>query len=191
LFEEVEETDPMHSIWITAQTSRQNTLTTKPKSRTGLWSGGVTSSSRGISGQTSMPVMSGALGGVTASKPKDNRSSDDSGVSFTMTDAEQVKLLTSSTSSSDTRQRRPTWKVRSQSSVVRKKGCRGCRTLVVTSLKNALGVPALLSTYNPNARDTRIWEALRATSAAPTFFEEMTFGMPKMTYLDVSVRFLS
>lgn len=82
-------------------------------------------------------------------------------------------------------QRCRTWRIHSQDTVHRKKGSRGCRALVVASLKNALGTAALLSTYNPNV-DTTIWQALRATSAAPTFFEEVTFGTPKMTYLDVS-----
>jgi hypothetical protein len=49
---------------------------------------------------------------------------------------------------------------------------------VVASLKNALGTAALLSTYNPNA-DTTIWQALRATSAAPTFFEEVTLELQR------------
>ncbi|KAF2661847.1 FabD/lysophospholipase-like protein [Lophiostoma macrostomum CBS 122681] len=83
----------------------------------------------------------------------------------------------------------PTWKIHPRGSVHRKVDQRGCRGFVLTSLKNALGLPRILSTYDPNDRSTRIWEALRATSAAPTFFEEMQFGTPKVTYLDGGVGF--
>ncbi|KAK8183224.1 acyl transferase/acyl hydrolase/lysophospholipase [Phyllosticta capitalensis] len=83
----------------------------------------------------------------------------------------------------------PTWRVHRHTSVHRKPNQRGCRAFVVSALKNALGLPRILSTYDPNDRSTRIWEALRATSAAPTFFEEMTFGTPRMTYLDGGVGF--
>ncbi|OCK85167.1 FabD/lysophospholipase-like protein [Lepidopterella palustris CBS 459.81] len=85
--------------------------------------------------------------------------------------------------------RAPTWKVHPRGSVHKKANQRGCRGFVLTSLKNALGLPRILSTYDPNDRQTRIWEALRATSAAPTFFEEMQFGTPKVTYLDGGVGF--
>lgn len=81
-------------------------------------------------------------------------------------------------------QRTDTWKLHPRHSVHRKPNAKGCRGFVLTSLKNALGLPRILSTYDPNDRTTRIWEALRATSAAPTFFEEMQFGTPKVTYLD-------
>ncbi|KAF2147300.1 uncharacterized protein K452DRAFT_293746 [Aplosporella prunicola CBS 121167] len=77
-----------------------------------------------------------------------------------------------------------TWRVHQDSSVRRKANRGGCRAFVVSALKNALGLPHILATYDPNDRTTRIWEALRATSAAPTFFEEMTFGTPHVTYLD-------
>ncbi|EUC51228.1 hypothetical protein COCMIDRAFT_79359 [Bipolaris oryzae ATCC 44560] len=85
--------------------------------------------------------------------------------------------------------RTPTWKLHKRQSVHRKANAKGCRGFVLTSLKNALGLPRILSTYDPNDRTTRIWEALRATSAAPTFFEEMQFGTPKVTYLDGGVGF--
>ncbi|KAH8724475.1 acyl transferase/acyl hydrolase/lysophospholipase [Phaeosphaeriaceae sp. PMI808] len=85
--------------------------------------------------------------------------------------------------------RADTWKLHPRQSVHRKTNAVGCRGFVLTSLKNALGLPRILSTYDPNDRTTRIWEALRATSAAPTFFEEMTFGTPKITYLDGGVGF--
>ncbi|USP75150.1 hypothetical protein yc1106_02424 [Curvularia clavata] len=85
--------------------------------------------------------------------------------------------------------RKSTWKAHKRTSVHQKADKKGCRGLVLTSLKNALGLPRVLSTYDPNDRTTRIWEALRATSAAPTFFEEMQFGTPKVTYLDGGVGF--
>jgi hypothetical protein len=86
-------------------------------------------------------------------------------------------------------QRTATWKLHPRQSVHKKTNAKGCRGFVLTSLKNALGLPRILSTYDPNDRTTRIWEALRATSAAPTFFEEMQFGTPKVTYLDGGVGF--
>ncbi|KAF2268539.1 FabD/lysophospholipase-like protein [Lojkania enalia] len=89
----------------------------------------------------------------------------------------------------DPPRRRATWQIHPRSSVHRKPNQKGCRGFVLTSLKNALGLPRILSTYDPNDRTTRIWEALRATSAAPTFFEEMQFGTPKVTYLDGGVGF--
>ncbi|KZM26930.1 uncharacterized protein EKO05_0002720 [Ascochyta rabiei] len=85
--------------------------------------------------------------------------------------------------------RSDTWKLHPRQSVHRKANAAGCRGFVLTSLKNALGLPRILSTYDPNDQTTRIWEALRATSAAPTFFEEMQFGTPKVTYLDGGVGF--
>ncbi|KAF2687958.1 FabD/lysophospholipase-like protein [Lentithecium fluviatile CBS 122367] len=85
--------------------------------------------------------------------------------------------------------RKDTWKLHPRLSVHRKKNAKGCRGFVLTSLKNALGLPRILSTYDPNDRTTKIWQALRATSAAPTFFEEMQFGTPKVTYLDGGVGF--
>lgn len=85
--------------------------------------------------------------------------------------------------------RTDTWKLHPRNSVHKKANAKGCRGFVLTALKNALGLPRILSTYDPNDRTTKIWEALRATSAAPTFFEEMQFGTPKVTYLDGGVGF--
>jgi len=65
----------------------------------------------------------------------------------------------------------------------------GCHTLVVASYKLALGEPKLFKTYDARDQSTLIWQALRATSAAPTFFEEMTFGNPPITYLDGGLGF--
>lgn len=78
--------------------------------------------------------------------------------------------------------RSDTWKLKPRLSVHKRKNANGCRGFVLTSLKQALGLPRILSTHDPNDQTTKIWEALRATSAAPTFFEEMQFGTPKVTY---------
>ncbi|KAL0254938.1 hypothetical protein SLS55_009462 [Diplodia seriata] len=98
-------------------------------------------------------------------------------------------LDTLSIRSKDGLTRRNTFRVHPKGSVHRRANRKGCRTFVVTTLKNALGLPRIISTYDPNDRQTKIWEALRATSAAPTFFEEMTFGTPRMSYLDGGVGF--
>jgi predicted acylesterase/phospholipase RssA len=74
-------------------------------------------------------------------------------------------------------------------SVHKKKDAKGCRGFVLTSLRNALGLRRIRSTYDPNDRTTKIWDALRATSAASNFFEEMQFGTPKVTYLDGGIGF--
>jgi hypothetical protein len=107
-------------------------------------------------------------------------SSAETGASMTSENAEQV----AATVAAITSKRCATWKRHSPSSVHRKKGQRGCRAFVVCALKNALGTAKILKTYDANDRDTTIWQALRATSAAPTLFEEMTMGSPKLTYLD-------
>lgn len=60
----------------------------------------------------------------------------------------------------------------------------GCHGIVVAVYKHAVGVPKLFHTNDPMDRKTKIWQALRATSAAPTFFDEITFGTPKITYID-------
>lgn len=60
----------------------------------------------------------------------------------------------------------------------------GCHGLVVAVYKHAVGLPKLFLTNDPNDKETKIWQALRATSAAPTFFEEITFGVPGITYID-------
>lgn len=60
----------------------------------------------------------------------------------------------------------------------------GCHGLVVAVYKHAVGLPKLFLTNDPNDKETRIWQALRATSAAPTFFEEISFGTPNITYID-------
>lgn len=60
----------------------------------------------------------------------------------------------------------------------------GCHGLVVAVYKHAVGLPKLFCTNDPNDKETKIWQALRATSAAPTFFEEISFGTPKITYID-------
>lgn len=59
-----------------------------------------------------------------------------------------------------------------------------CHGLVVAVYKHAVGLPKVFLTSDPSDKETRIWQALRATSAAPTFFEEITFGVPRITYID-------
>ena len=86
-------------------------------------------------------------------------------------------------------ERKSTFRLHRTGSVHQKPGQRGCRAFVVSTLKNALGAPRIFSTYDANDNTTKIWEALRATSAAPTFFEEISFGKPQMTYLDGGVGF--
>jgi hypothetical protein len=115
-------------------------------------------------------------------------SSDNKPVSSTATRSQRT-LFGNSPFSPSLPHRTDTWKLHPRQSVHRKANAKGCRGFVLTSLKNALGLPRILSTYDPNDRTTRIWEALRATSAAPTFFEEMQFGTPKVTYLDGGVGF--
>jgi predicted acylesterase/phospholipase RssA len=47
--------------------------------------------------------------------------------------------------------------------------------------------PARLRSYPSNLEDSTecsIWEAIRATSAAPLFFDPITFGKPPKTYVD-------
>lgn len=114
---------------------------------------------------------------------------DESMASSVATDQTKRTLYSDSPFSPRLPERTDTWKLHSRKSVHRKANTKGCRGFVLTSLKNALGLPRILSTYDPNDRTTRIWEALRATSAAPTFFEEMQFGTPKVTYLDGGVGF--
>lgn len=104
-------------------------------------------------------------------------------------DSTTRKVNNTSTFSPTLTHRADTWKLHPRQSVHKKANVKGCRGFVLTSLKNALGLPRILSTYDPNDRTTKIWEALRATSAAPTFFEEMQFGTPKVTYLDGGVGF--
>ncbi|KAI9751503.1 MAG: hypothetical protein M4579_006039 [Chaenotheca gracillima] len=86
--------------------------------------------------------------------------------------------------------RSTTWKLQRKTTMRKNPPTKGCHSFVVSALKNALGIPRLFTTFDANDHQTRIWEALRATSAAPTFFEEMTFGHPiKMTYLDGGLGF--
>ena len=71
-----------------------------------------------------------------------------------------------------------------------KKKC--CKTFVVAIARDcADGPPFKFRTYSTEeleADDCTIWQAARATSAATTFFDPVTFGKPGITYI-VSYRF--
>jgi patatin-like phospholipase/acyl hydrolase len=76
-----------------------------------------------------------------------------------------------------------------------KKAC--CKTFVVATARDYADAPPFkLRTYSTEeypADNCTIWQAARATSAATTFFEPVTFGVPKVTYIvcivSVSVHF--
>jgi predicted acylesterase/phospholipase RssA len=160
-------------------------LTPLDDSRENIWADILEESPTSIRGSQTIRPLEPA-------KDLDLSAETDSGVSFNRSarnHATALQAAVAAISGSSKPKRASTWKMHSQSSVQRRKGQRGCRAFVVSSLKNALGLPRILATYDPNDRTTRIWEALRATSAAPTFFEEMTFGSPKITYLDGGVGF--
>ncbi|KAF2628008.1 FabD/lysophospholipase-like protein [Macroventuria anomochaeta] len=78
-------------------------------------------------------------------------------------------------------------RVRRQNTVQRKDDRRGCRAFMLTSVKTAMGIPRALSTYDPNNRRMRIWEATCATCATPEFFGEFSFGVPPVTYLESGI----
>ena len=98
-------------------------------------------------------------------------------------------VTNSSVKSASGPKRKPTFHILPRHSVHKKTDRSGCRVFVVSVSKHALGLPRLLSTFDPNDKTTKIWEALRATSAAPTFFEEMVMGNPRTAFLDGGVGF--
>ncbi|KAJ7840799.1 acyl transferase/acyl hydrolase/lysophospholipase [Mycena olivaceomarginata] len=60
---------------------------------------------------------------------------------------------------------------------------KACRTFVCATTAANISLPVLLRTYNtPDhpAMDCTIWQAGRATSAAPTFFKQIKIGRPGM-----------
>lgn len=64
-----------------------------------------------------------------------------------------------------------------------------CRTFVVAKLaKDTGGAPHLFRSYNAShgyrASCCAIWEAARATTAAPTYFAPMIIGNPAIAYVD-------
>lgn len=65
-----------------------------------------------------------------------------------------------------------------------------CPTFVVAVYADAADNPSphLFSTYNKFDK-TCIWEAARATSAAPTFFKPISIGTPRVQYVDAGLGF--
>ncbi|KAF8149284.1 FabD/lysophospholipase-like protein [Mycena galopus ATCC 62051] len=58
-----------------------------------------------------------------------------------------------------------------------------CKTFVCTMTASNIAQPVLFRTYDSPerpAQDCTIWEAARATSAAPTFFKQVKIGLPGM-----------
>ncbi|KAF2179657.1 FabD/lysophospholipase-like protein [Zopfia rhizophila CBS 207.26] len=66
---------------------------------------------------------------------------------------------------------------------------RGCHTFVLAVYKDAITTPRLFTSFDPLDRETRIWQALRATTAAPFYFKEASFGTPRISYIDGGVGF--
>src|ERR1700738_2801164 len=67
-----------------------------------------------------------------------------------------------------------------------------CKTFVLAVHADvASGIPSRLRTYlskqDHPTRDCTIWQAGRATSAAPTFFDPVTFGVPPIRYVDAGL----
>ena len=66
-------------------------------------------------------------------------------------------------------------------------GKKCCKTFVVAIARDyADGPPFKFLTYSTEefaADDCTIWQAARATSAATTFFDPVTFGIPGITYI--------
>lgn len=65
-----------------------------------------------------------------------------------------------------------------------------CRTAVVTALSADATRPILLRSYlpgDPRLRTVKVWEAARATSAAPLFFKPVAIGPEKVSYVDGAV----
>jgi len=65
-----------------------------------------------------------------------------------------------------------------------------CHTLVLSVWEDASDSPwpHCFTTYEPKD-ETKIWEAAWATSAAPTFFESISVGNPKIKYIDAGLGF--
>jgi len=67
-----------------------------------------------------------------------------------------------------------------------------CKTFVLALHADvASGVPSRLRSYSSKldlpTKDCTIWQAARATSAAPTFFDPITFGVPPIRYIDAGI----
>ncbi|KAK4950931.1 hypothetical protein LTR10_010924 [Elasticomyces elasticus] len=71
---------------------------------------------------------------------------------------------------------------------VTERGDRPCHVAVLAVFSDGLDKPHLFKSYDRNETCT-IWEAARATSAAPTFFDPIDIGLPPVRYLDAGLGF--
>ncbi|KAB5589238.1 Patatin-like phospholipase [Ceratobasidium theobromae] len=64
-----------------------------------------------------------------------------------------------------------------------------CRTAIVTALSADATRPVLMRSYpgDPKLKGIKIWEAARATSAAPVFFRPLIAGPEEISYIDGAV----
>lgn len=66
-----------------------------------------------------------------------------------------------------------------------------CPTAIVTALQTNAAAPHVMRSYvrkdKPTADQVKIWEAARATSAAPAFFSPITIGKLGVSYIDGAV----
>ncbi|KAI9685284.1 MAG: hypothetical protein M1822_004657 [Bathelium mastoideum] len=187
LFEQVDDPEqeiPDDNIWANLRSPRDRQNFPPPLTESPVETRSRSTSTLAKSAATSTVALDSAPKRQVINEPQDN-SANKSKVSRRGTQLSQRNLKISPSAT----ERKPTFRLHRTGSVHQKAGQRGCRAFVVSTLKNALGAPRIFTTYDANDHTTKIWEALRATSAAPTFFEEISFGKPQMTYLDGGVGF--
>jgi predicted acylesterase/phospholipase RssA len=61
---------------------------------------------------------------------------------------------------------------------------KGCHCFVVAVHKESLNTPKHFKNFDQHERKTTIWQALRATTAAPTYFDPIALGNPEIFYCD-------